>query len=272
MGNAESLNKEKEKNLSMMSPLEHLADLRKRLIHSAVSVLVCCIAGWIFKEEILEFLMTPMIQVLGPDTKMIFTNPTDAFLTYLKVAGLAGLMFSTPYWMLQIWLFIGPALYKKEKRYLVAFVLFGSLFFVGGAIFGYFQIVPLGLKFLIQNFQAPYFQAMPSIKETFALSTKLLLAFGVAFELPLLIFFLARMGIVSAGWLLRNFRYAVLIIFVLSAIITPPDVITQLGLGVPLSLLYLLGVLAAWLFGKKESKKTDADSDDPDSVEIEKGC
>jgi len=253
-------NPSKAKDSGMMSAIEHLTELRTRLVHSAISISVCCIAGWIFKEEILKFLMTPMIEVLGKDTKMIFTNPTDAFLTYLKVAGLAGLMLSTPYWMLQIWLFIGPALYKKEKKYLVAFVLFGSFFFVGGAFFGYFQILPLGLKFLINNFQAPYFQAMPSIKETFALCTKLLLAFGLAFELPLMIFFMARIGVVSAGWLMRNFKYAVLIIFIVAAIITPPDVISQLGLGIPLSLLYLLGVLAAWLFGKSDKKEADSDS------------
>jgi len=251
---------------TVMSPLEHLAELRTRLIHGAVSIFIGFVVGWIFHEDILRILMLPMIKVLGPDTQMIFTNPTDGFITYLKVAGLAGILMATPYWMLQIWLFIGPGLYRNERTYIVAFVLFGSIFFIGGAIFGYFQIIPLGLEFLINNFQAPYFKALPSIKETFALSTKLLLAFGVAFELPLLIFFLAKTGIVSAGWLLKNFKYAVLVIFIAAAVFTPPDVITQIGLGIPLSLLYLLGVLVAWLFGGNR-KKEDADEKKSESLE-----
>lgn len=243
---------EKSIDETLMSPLEHLAELRRRLIYSAIAVVVGFAVCWAFVEDIFRVMMLPVIEVLGPGKKMIFTNPTEAFITYIKVALLAGLMVSTPVWMFQIWRFVGPGLYKQEKKYIAAFVFFGTFFFVGGALFGYFQIMPLGLKFLLTNFQADFFEALPSIKETFTLSTKLLLAFGIAFELPLVIFFLARVGLVSSGWLLRNFRYAVLVIFIGAAIFTPPDIITQIGLGIPLCLLYLLGVGVAYLFGKRK--------------------
>jgi sec-independent protein translocase protein TatC len=234
-----------------MSPLDHLAELRKRLIYSFIAIFVAFAISWFFVEHIFHIMMLPMIEVLGPERKMIFINPTEAFITYLKVAALAGFMIATPFWLFQIWQFIGPGLYIKERRYVFGFVVFGTLFFVGGAVFGYFKIIPLGLKFLIDNFQSDYFEAFPTLKETFALSTKLLLAFGISFELPLVIFFLARLGIVSHGWLLRNFKYAVLVIFIAAAVFTPPDVVTQIGLGIPLCLLYLLGVGVAFVFGKR---------------------
>lgn len=237
---------------TVMSPLEHLAELRRRIIYALIAVAVGFVLSWAFVEDIFRVMMLPMIEVLGPEGKMIFTNPTEAFVTYIKVAALAGLLATTPMWMYQVWRFIGPGLYRNERKYIFLFVTFGSFFFVGGALFGYFKIIPLGLRFLIQNFQADFFEALPSLKETFSLSTKLLLAFGLAFELPLVIFFLARIGVVSAGSLLRNFKYAVLVIFVTAALLTPPDWVTQVGLGVPLCVLYLLGVLVAFLFGKRK--------------------
>ena len=245
-----------------MSFFEHLTELRKRLIVSVVAVFVGFALCYAFAEDIFRVMMLPMIEVLGPDRKMIFTNPTEAFITYLKVSALAGFLLTTPVWMSQIWLFISPGLYRNEKRYLFGFVFFGSFFFIGGALFGYFQIIPYGFKFLIDNFSSDFFQAMPTMKDTFGLSTKLLIAFGVAFELPLIIFFLARIGLVSAGWLLKQFRWAVLVIFILAAIFTPPDVITQIGLGVPMCLLYLIGVLVAWLFGKRRPKPKPGPQDE----------
>lgn len=249
-GKIESGEEPFEDDSSTMSILDHLTELRKRIIYSLIAICVGFVIAWFFKTPIFRFLMLPMIDVLG-EGKMQFISPTEPFLVYIKVSALAGLLAATPFWLYQVWQFIAPGLYKKERKYILGFVFFGSILFVGGAIFGYFQIIPLGLKFLINNFTDVFFEAKPTLKETFSLSTKLLLAFGVAFELPLVIFFLARTGLVSAGWLLKNFKWAVLLIFICAAMFTPPDVITQVGLGVPLSLLYLLGVLVAYLFGKK---------------------
>lgn len=241
-----------ELDAGRMTFFDHLAELRKRLIYVIIAVVVGIAVCWFFIEDVFRVMMLPMIDVLGPDKKMIFTSPTEAFVTYLKVAALAGVLVSTPVWMFQLWRFVAPGLFKNERIYIALFVFFGSFFFLGGAMFGYFEIIPYGYKFLIGNFHSDFYEALPTLKDTFSLSLKLLIAFGIAFELPVVIFFLARMGIVSAGWLLKKFRYAVLIIFVLAAIFTPPDVITQIGLGIPLCILYLLGVFVAFLFGKKK--------------------
>jgi sec-independent protein translocase protein TatC len=241
--------------LSKMTFFEHLAELRTRLIYVAITLAVGFGICWFFVEDLFRILMIPMIEVLGPERKMIFTNPTEAFVTYLKVAALGGLMITTPVWLYHIWRFIAPGLYKNERKYIVLFVLFGSIFFLGGSLFGYFRIIPLGFQFLINNFQSSFFEALPSLKETFSISTRLLIAFGIAFELPLVIFFFARMGLVSAGWLLRKFKYAVLLIFITAAMLTPPDWVTQIGLGIPMCILYLLGVGVAAVFGKRKPKE-----------------
>ena len=143
---------EKAADPTVMSPLDHLAELRRRLIYVFLAVLVGFGISWFFVEDIFRVMMLPMIEVLGPEGKMIFTNPTEAFVTYIKVAVLAGLMMTTPVWLLQIWRFVGPGLYFNERRYVFLFVFFGTFFFLGGALFGYFKIIPLGLDFLINNF------------------------------------------------------------------------------------------------------------------------
>jgi sec-independent protein translocase protein TatC len=251
----------KPEELATMPLIEHLTELRKRLIICLVSVFAAFAVCWFFVEKIFEIMMRPMIQVLG-DKKMIFTSPTDAFVTYLKVAAMAGFLIATPIWMWELWQFISRGLYPKERSRVVWFVLMSTFLFVGGALFGYFMVIPLGLNFLINNFQSDFFEALPTIKETFAISMKLLIAFGIAFELPIALIFLSRIGLVTSGWLLRNFKFAVLIIFVAAAVFTPPDVITQILLGIPLCLLYLLGVLFAHLFRRRQMVIEDVEGED----------
>lgn len=239
-----------------MSLIEHLTELRKRLLISIAAVGVAFLACYHFSADIYTVLMKPMMEVLGEDGPMIFTAPAEAFITYIKVALVAGLFLASPVVIAQIWLFVAPGLFRKEKLYLKTVVFIGTFFFVGGALFGYFGVFPLGFRFFIHNFETENIRAMISVKEYFKFSLNILLAFGITFELPVFIFFLARIGLVTPQWLWKNFRYAVLFIFAGSAFVTPPDIISQVILSVPLTLLYLLATGAAYLVGPGKKAKT----------------
>jgi sec-independent protein translocase protein TatC len=178
---------------------------------------------------------------------------------YFRVALLAGILAASPIVLWQVWLFISPALYRREKRWVIPFVVFGAGFFLAGCAFSYYVAFPLVVRFLLDVGQ-PY-QAVITINEYLSIATKLILALGLCFETPILVFFLARMGIVTERWLLAKFKYAVLVIFVVSAIITPSaDIATQCVFAVPMILLYLVGVLAAWLFRRRDADPAAAPS------------
>jgi len=249
-----------------MRLVEHLVELRKRLLYCIASTLAGFLAAWHFRKEIYDLLMKPLVDVMGEDKTMIFTAPAEAFVTYLKVAIVSGIFAASPVILWQIWKFVAPGLYKKERRYFQAVVFFGSIFFIGGALFGYFGVFPIGFDYFINTFQTENIQALITLKEYFKFSLNLLLGFGIAFELPVFIFFLARVGLVTPRWLLKNIRFAVLIIFVGSAIFTPPDVISQVILGVPLIALYLLATGVAYLFGAKREK---AEEEEPESADTD---
>ena len=171
---------------------------------------------------------------------------------YIKVAFLAGLFLASPVVLYQLWLFVAPALYRDERRIAVPFLVLTTLFFVAGGYFGYAVAFPMVCKFLLDV--GSEFRQVITINEYFTMASKVILGLGLVFEMPVLIFFLARMGVVTHRFLLRQFRYAVLLIFIVAAIITPtPDAATQSVFAVPMILLYLLGVLIAWIFGKKRS-------------------
>ena len=172
--------------------------------------------------------------------------------TYLKVAFLAGILLAVPVIMYQFWMFIAPGLYDKEKRLVVPIVFLSSLFFVGGALFGYFIVFPFGFKFFM-GFASDAIRPLPSMKEYLSFSTRLLFAFGIVFELPLFVTFLAKLGIVDVPFLKKNRKYAILLFFTFSAILTPPDVITQLMMSGPLIALYEVGIIGARMFGKKKT-------------------
>lgn len=234
----------------------HLEELRRRLIICFIAVAVGFLVAYGFAEEIFQILMRPIIRVLpfeNPPQKpsLIFTGIAEGFLTYLKVAFLTGLFLAVPVIFYELWKFVAPGLYRHEKRYVLPFVLLSTVFFVGGALFGYFVVFPIGFQFFIKTFTTEFIKPLPSIKEYLSFSTKLLMAFGIVFELPLLIFFLSRIGVVNAAFLSRQRKYAVLIIFIVAATITPPDIISQLMMAGPLIVLYEIGVIVARLFGKK---------------------
>ncbi|MCB1154945.1 MAG: twin-arginine translocase subunit TatC [Deltaproteobacteria bacterium] len=236
-----------------MSLVDHLLELRKRLLISLGAVLGGFLICWGVSEHIFHLLTRPLTHVLGDQGHMIFTAPHEAFMTYLKVAAIAGLLVASPVILWQIWRFVAPGLYLKEKTYFAAVVMVGTFFFVGGALFGYFVVFPIGFEYFIDTFQTPEIVAMITLKEYLSFATSLLIAFGVTFESPVFIFFLARIGLVTPQWLWKNFRYAVLIIFVVAAIFTPADALSQMALAVPLTVLYLLATGLAYLVGKKKA-------------------
>jgi len=236
----------------------HLEELRKRIVICFIATGIGFIISYGFKEKIFHFLTLPLISAMQADDKLIFTGLPEAFFTYLKVSLLSGLMLSAPVILYQFWLFVAPGLYGKERRLLVPIVFLSSFFFIGGALFGYFIVFPFGFKFFL-GFATETIRPLPSMREYLSFSSMLLLAFGLVFELPLIITFLARLGIVSVEFLKKNRKYAILLFFVVAAILTPPDVVTQIMMAVPLMALYEISIIGARVFGKKKSQKIDND-------------
>ena len=237
----------------------HLEELRKRLIVSFIAVGVGFVVSFGFKERLFKILVYPLINVMKPGETLIYTGLPEAFFTYLKVSFLTGLILASPILLYEFWMFVAPGLYKNERRMMAPIVLLSTLFFVGGSLFGYFFVFPWGFKFFL-GFATDTIRPLPSMKEYFGFSAKLLLAFGVVFELPLVLTFLARLGIVSVGFLKKNRKYAILLIFTGAAILTPPDVITQVLMAVPLMALYEISIIGARLFGKKKAKEETSEA------------
>jgi sec-independent protein translocase protein TatC len=237
----------------------HLEELRKRLITCFIATGIGFVISYGFKERLFEILVRPLIKVMESGDKLIFTGLPEAFFTYLKVSLLSALMLAAPVIIYQFWMFVAPGLYEKERRLLIPIVFLSSFFFVGGALFGYFIVFPFGFKFFL-GFATETIRPLPSMREYLSFSSKLLLAFGLAFELPLVLTFLAKLGLISVDFLKKNRKYALLLFFVGAAILTPPDVVTQIMLALPLMALYELSILGARLFGKKPSKADDDDS------------
>jgi sec-independent protein translocase protein TatC len=240
-----------------MSFLEHLDELRVRLIRSVVALVVAFGACWWFHEAIFHFLTRPLRQAF-PDIKFIFTSPSEALLLYMKMAFFVGIFLAAPYVLYQVWAFVAPGLYAHEKGYALPFIFFGSLFFLGGAAFGHFYLFPVTFRFLVA-FGGNDMQFLPKVDQYYSFYSWFLLGMGLVFQLPVVIFVLSRIGLVTPGFLLRQFKYAVLAAFVAAAIITPtPDMVTQTLLALPMLGLYLLGVVVAWLFGKPRRTPQEA--------------
>ena len=233
---------------------DHLEELRKRILICLIAIGIGFAVSYSFAEEIYIWLAKPLKQVLPPNSNLIFTSPTEAFLTYLKTALFCGLFLSIPVVLYQIWKFIAPGLYKKERVYVIPFVVSSSILFIGGALFGYFVVFPLGFNFLM-SFASDSIQALPSMREYFNFVIKLLLAFGIIFETPIFILFLAKLGIVNYKMLCTYRKYFLLLAFFLGAILTPPDVVTQTMMALPLIILYEVSVFITRIFAKKQNKK-----------------
>ncbi|MGD0917349.1 MAG: twin-arginine translocase subunit TatC [Thermodesulfobacteriota bacterium] len=238
-----------EKKLSLTG---HLQELRKRLILSFIAIGGGFILCYAFADSIFNILASPLIKVMPAGGSLIFISVAEAFFTYMKVAFIAGVILVSPFVLYQIWAFIAPGLYQKEKRYAIPFVLGGSLFFAMGVLFAYYVAIPVGFKFLL-GYATDFIKPMPSMKEYLSFSMKFLLAFGLVFEFPVVLVLLARIGIVDAKMLARQRKYAILLVFILAAVVTPsPDLVTQVLTAVPLIGLYELSILLCKIFGKKK--------------------
>jgi len=245
---------------------EHLGELRDRLVRSFIAVALGFVAAYFFKEKLFAILTAPLVTAMGENgnAQMIFTGLPEAFFTYLKVSLLAGIILATPVLFYEFWMFVSPGLYRTEKKYVFPIVLLSVFFFLVGSCFGYFVVFPYGFKFFL-GFANETISAMPSMKEYLSFASKMLLAFGFVFELPLVLTFMARMGLVTVPFLKKNRKYAVLLFFVGAAVITPPDVVTQIMMALPLMLLYEISIVGAKIFGKKPASKIEDDpEEDPD--------
>ena len=245
---------EEKESMPTMGFLDHLEELRKRIIYSIVAVAVGFFACWWKVEAIYDIMQRPIMDALkanGMSEKLVYLNPTEPFNLYLKIAALAGLFLTSPFVLYQVWMFISPGLYRKEKKYVIPFMVSTiSLFSIGG-IFGYKFVYPYALTFLI-NF-GKQFQPMITVGEYTQLFLSVVLGMGLIFEMPILVFFLALMGIMSAGFMLKNFRYAILVIFIIAAIVTPTtDILNMCIFAAPMIALYGVSIGVAWLVHPKQ--------------------
>ena len=245
----ETLEGSPENELPKMSFLDHLEELRKRLMWSFLAIAGGFMVCWSFADRIFAKLQEPLSEFLPPGDTLAYTRLTAPFFLYMKVAFFAGLFVASPFLLWQLWLFISPGLYKKERRVALPFIVFGTIFFVAGGWFGYQYILPGTCKFFVET--GKNFKQMITVDDYFSFASVIILAAGLIFETPILIFFLARLGIVTPAFLLQKFKYAVVIAFIVSAIVTPtPDMVTQAALAIPMIVLYLIGVAVAYLFAK----------------------
>lgn len=237
----------------------HLKELRDRLVVCVVAVGIAFIITYAFKERIFGFLMHPFVQVMPAGSSFIFTNVTEAFITYFKIAIVAAIFLGSPVLLYEIWMFVAPGLYDTEKNYVYPFIIFGSLLFISGALFCYYVVMPVLFRFFV-GYASELVVPMPSLKEYMGLALKMLITFGFIFLLPLVAYYLSRAGIINHRLLSSKRRYAILGIFVLSAIITPPEMTSQLLIVVPLIGLYEVSIIISRIFGKKKASEGDTDT------------
>lgn len=248
---------EEEPPEGRMTFLEHLDELRKRITHAVVALLVGFLLAFGFINQIVNFVYARLTADI-PGGSFIFTEPGEAFFIYIKIAAIAGLLIASPYVMWQVWLFIAPGLYANEKKLAVPFVVFASGLFISGAAFSHYVLFPLAWRFFA-SFSNEFIKFTPRVEPVFDLYVRLVLACGVIFQLPMLIFVLARFGIVTAGFMIKNFKYAFLIMFIVAAIITPDgSVVNQVVMATPMIVLYIVSIVVAWLFGKKRATEDAA--------------
>ena len=233
---------------------EHLAELRTRLFRILLAWVIGSAAAWSYAEGIFGLLLAPAIAALGEGERTLQAiAPAEIFFTYLKCALLAGFVFALPVVFWQVWAFVAPGLYDSERNAALPFVIVSTVLFAGGAIFGYTQVFPLMFSFFTA-FDSEFVKSAWTMQAVFAMTTRMFLAFGVAFELPVVVVFLTLAGIVDAPTLWRGTPYAVLAVFIVAAILTPPDWVSQVLLAIPMVLLYLLGVGAAFVIGRRSPR------------------
>jgi len=235
-----------------MSLTEHLIELRKRLTNALIAVGIGFFVCYYFKDWLFAVITKPLTDALPKSSYLIYTGLTQAFFTYMKIAFFASLILTSPFIIYQVWKFISPALLPKEKKYVVPFVFFSTLLFLSGITFGYFVVLPPAFEFFV-SFNNRYLQAMISFSDYLSFLVTFLLGFGLSFQLPILIFFLAKLGIVTDKLLSKNRKYAILLIFVVAAVLTPsPDALSQILMAIPLMFLYEVSIFVAKFAAKKK--------------------
>lgn len=243
--------------LPTMTLLDHLEELRRRLLYSLIAVSVAIAGAWGFRDYVFLFLARPIQPYLPEGRKLAFLAVTDPFTIYFKMSALVGIFAASPFLIYQAYAFIAPGLYRRERSMAIPFVLCGTFFFVLGGAFAYTVAFPFAVEFLLG--MGEHFEAIITVQKYFGFLMTMVLGLGLMFELPIFIFLLAAIGVVTPGFLMRHFRWAVLLIFTISAIITPtPDVVNLCIFAVPTIALYLLGVAAAWVVTRRRQRKRAA--------------
>ncbi len=250
-----------KKSPDNMTFLEHLEDLRKRIFYSFIAVIAAVIPAWFFSKDIFNILARPITRFLPEGEQLVFNSLPAPFFLYMKVAFMTAIFAMAPFLFLQVWYFVAPGLYRKERKNVIPFVLFTTVFFTGGAAFAFLVVFPFACNFFLN--MGGEFQALITIDQYFSLSLRIILGIALVFEMPTLVFFLARMGLISARVMIKHFKYAVLLIFVIAAVITPtPDMFTQSIIAVPMLGLYGLSILIALVVGKQKQRARDEESEE----------
>lgn len=262
----DSTREQESEHMPTMGFLDHLEELRKRIVNSIIAVIAGTGLCWGYREKIYAVMQKPIMDALHSQhlpEKLVYLNPVDPFNLYLKISMLAGLFLTSPFVLYQVWMFISPGLYRNEKKYVLPFMASTISLFTLGGYFGYSVAYPRALDFFVVKFNGQ-FQPMITINEYTQLFLSIVAGMGLIFEMPILVFFLAFMGIMSPKFMLKNFRYAILVIFVLAAIVTPtPDVINMCVFAAPMLALYALSVGVAWLVHPRQREKRKAKRAEP---------
>jgi sec-independent protein translocase protein TatC len=240
-----------------MSFLEHLDELRKRLIYIVYSLIAGCVIAYVFIGRIFDFIMRPMQQVLGPTAHLQFTSGAEPFMLYVKIGFLVGIFIASPLILWQVWKFIAPGLYTHEKKFAIPFVVMSTMFFVMGGLFAHYIAFPWTWAFF-GSFANDYMIFVPKVDEAFSMYSRMILGFGAIFEMPTLVFVLARMGVISARVLIKYFKYAFLAIFIVAAVISPgTDMMSQVMMAAPMLILYILSIAIAFVFQRRRLPDPD---------------
>jgi sec-independent protein translocase protein TatC len=243
-----------------LSLLAHLDEIRRRIVYSCIAIGVGMFAAFFYINAVFDFVFRPIRSVLPPGSKLIYTEPSEAFSIYVQVALIAGIVFATPFVMYQVWRAIAPALYLEQKRFALPFVLLTTVGFLGGALFNHYVVFRWMIIFFA-SFSSFNLAFLPRLDDVFGLYIKMLFGMGLIFQMPAVVFFLARIGLVSARFLLNNLKYAVLIIFVVAAVITPTgDMTVQTLFALPMVGLYIISIVIAWIVGPAARRRSGDDA------------
>ena len=243
----------KDLSNSTMSLGDHLEELRMRLIYALTGLVICAVIGFCFGPKIITLIEKPYTNVMGQEARLQTLSPADGFISFIKIALITGLIISSPWVFYHIWMFVVTGLYHDEKRYVYLAAPFSAVLFIGGALFFLFVVAPLTLSFLVKfNEKMLGVNSQFTFQNYMSFVTHLMLVFGMAFQTPTAIFFLNRTGLVSLNALTGSRKYVLLAVFVIAAMVTPPDVISQITLGVPLYLLFELGILISYIASRRK--------------------